>query len=271
VDVVDEYGLSAEKMKRFITQQSAGRFQFILKLDDDAVCDLGRIVCSLAAFAQSAQAGDMCRRIGLAGILPFPTDAMDEAHGAGTDSPGPLGSQFWWSNMRQYPMNFARPAQEYHISPDVARRYRASHRCVDVSGLQLRDGTWKSWEPWRTPQPISPTFTAEHAIYQVFGFGGSHVLSAPVVRWWAAHPEQMSTDIWMEDVAFGLWFEAYVMAHPRGSSFYVHDPRWMESTNDHCVAHALAMNGGTAHGSALVRACCQYSTCVRACAAYIVL
>eukprot|EP01048_Picozoa_sp_COSAG05_P005550 COSAG05_NODE_332_length_11268_cov_132.023726_6_plen_366_part_00 len=80
VDVVDEYSSSAEKMRAFVLQRTAPRpppqpeeaaavppspqftgsdrnrpFQFLLKLDDDNVCDIARITCGLAKLVGSTQ------------------------------------------------------------------------------------------------------------------------------------------------------------------------------------------------------------------------
>jgi len=255
VDVIDEYSNSAQKMKAFIratqtyssswpaaTAPSGGRrhqFQYMLKLDDDNVCDLGRIVCSLVALSPTtapASAKLACKAAGLDAVQrPFEIPAAEKRYQA--------EHAFWWSSFRQKDIQSKYRHGAYFISPEVAAERGSHSQCVREVWKGKESGASAEFEP--AVHPAAPG-----RLFEAYGYGGSHLLSGNVVRWWAADGERMNTDVWMEDVSFGVWFAAFSRAHQRsdGSStvgtWMIHDDRWQSDIAHACLNGSLAMNAG---------------------------
>ena len=206
VDTVDEYSRSAEKMKAMILllAQQRQTFEYLLKLDDDNVVDLARVACGLAAVSGSARIAQPCARAGLTDS-PF----GDKIHGP---SPPP----FWWSSFRQNSIQQHDESGAYFILPAVATRIAATVNCVTLP--QVPDGTdpLASFNS-ETLSVLEARAAAPGRFFEVYAYGGSHVMSGSIVRWLARHPATMNVeDVWMEDVAFGLWCAQHAVVWVRG-------------------------------------------------------
>ena len=147
VPSVDEYSTSAAKMAAFAaelhspTRAAAGGVggsllavaaaPFVLKLDDDNVFDLARILCALrhmqleglssaaAAAQQNEKLSAACVQVGLGGPLPgllLP---------AATQPPEYL----WWGRFSLNAIN-TKPGADHKIGVDVAQRVRAQTQCL---------------------------------------------------------------------------------------------------------------------------------------------
>lgn len=155
--VVDEYVNSAHKMKAFIEQVGrvdAPPFTWLLKLDDDNLVDLGRILCELLLERKEAEhdashpheqetqgenAGwqenqyverteAVCRRIRL-----FKPDAPRPLRQSLLGEKA-MRAEFWWSHFRQHPVNHRLPGEEYYVTPADASAYAATVRCIEPKG-----------------------------------------------------------------------------------------------------------------------------------------
>jgi hypothetical protein len=249
LQTVDEYSRSAEKVREFVLRlpQLGHSFQYLVKLDDDSMIDVARLLCGLAKFSNADEVKSACQR-----MLLMTTDAelfegarFYQPQGMHTEPSmqpfGHSGENFWWSCFHQHSIQSMDPSGAYYVSPATGARVGAARKCLSdpiptsdslVSTLQIRE-----WSIEPLPEPGT--------MYQVYGFGGSHLLTAGVVRWWSSHPEALTTadeDVWMEDVAIGLWFAEYVRAHDSVPTFLVHDVRWLESPYRACVQGAMGIN-----------------------------
>jgi hypothetical protein len=225
IDVVDEYSKSSHKMaaylKKIATEPETRNFKFMLKLDDDNMCDVARIACGLAAmidfagFSNSATIKSLCQSAKLT-QPPF-------------KRPGP---HFWWSWFRQYEIQSKMPDNAYFIDPSAAAKHSAHTQCIHELSIH------------KSVHHIKPAYPGKY--FEPYGYGGSHLLEGGVIRWLARHPEALSTDIWMEDIAFGVWFSAFTRAQPEGvhNTFLVHDHHWMTDHQHQCVSGALGTNAG---------------------------
>jgi hypothetical protein len=84
-------------------------------------------------------------------------------------------------------------------NPAVRTGLEAHVRCVQKVKAQGGYTTSKL-----DPFHINKFQRRHHKIYPTYAYGGSHVLSANVLRWWTANPWTLTYDVtWMEDVAFG--------------------------------------------------------------------
>ena len=110
--------------------------------------------------------------------------------------------------------------------------------------------------------------------YPPYAFGGSHVLSMTVLRWWAEHPDALEQykEVWMEDVALGLWFGELARSlkdapgNSDGRALLLNDARWLLSPYGSCVPGALAMNANSLFHTALYDSWAQsLQACGRGC------
>ena len=260
-----------------IGRAGSPKFEYMLKLDDDNAVDLARIVCAVATLSRlgttytlSPQLGQACADSGMGGVHPF-SDLQgddDAQRGRGIESlrlraaglvpregsyygkaiPG-VQPALWWSSFRQAKIQYRRPYGSYYVAGETADLRGAQVSCVEF--VPTNTGAAIS-----TPTALPTVLETAKPLrvgtyYELYGFGGSHVVSARVLQWLALHPEALSTDIWMEDVSFGVWLGAYARAHAAGSLYLVDDPRWMETAYGPCVGASLAMNlGGEKSGVA---------------------
>jgi hypothetical protein len=200
---IDEYSRSAEKMAAFIkhfgTPEHSPQFEFVLKLDDDNMVDVARVMCTLANTAPSAylratilqQPHGACARIGM---------KLNETHLPLPESSKATERYLWWGHFAQNPIPIqANPGTAYHVDPQQASTVEAHVRCVQKVKAQGGYTTSKL-----DPFHINKFQRRHHKIYPTYAYGGSHVLSANVLRWWTANPWTLTYDVtWMEDVAFG--------------------------------------------------------------------
>eukprot|EP01048_Picozoa_sp_COSAG05_P005548 COSAG05_NODE_332_length_11268_cov_132.023726_4_plen_125_part_00 len=72
----------------------------------------------------------------------------------------------------------------YFIPQTVGTRHSAHVQCVaePVDAASRNSGAVATL--------LTPAIPAAHGkLFQPYGYGGSHVLSAEIVRWWGLHPE----------------------------------------------------------------------------------
>jgi len=211
VDSVDEYSRSARKMRAFLLllgeleadPLTAIAFDYLAKVDDDNPIDVLRIYCALAA--NDGASHEVCTEAGLVTRL---FDAK------------PCSGGIWWSSFMQNPIQSRSEHAAYYVAPELGRKEGAAKSCVERKKHPGDLGYLSSFA--RNPATLRPG-----QVYKPYAYGGSHVLSADIVHHWGAHPELLSTSIWMEDVAFGVWFSRLADKLRPLKSCYVNDQRWL--------------------------------------------
>ena len=197
----------------------------------------------------------------------------------------------WWSSFRQARTQYRRPYGNYWIPGSVADARGARVHCLQMAARSSKNsGAAISTveHPMALPTVLpTPTPAVVGKWYQLYAFGGSHVLSASVVQWLASTSKRsrhqhhqagtdnnqvsqpgdeeekegskqeeegdddddddddvLTTDVWMEDVSFGIWVGAYARAHGKGALYLLDDPRWLETAYGPCAHGVLGMNLG---------------------------
>ena len=89
----------------------------------------------------------------------------------------------------------------YYVPVGVAQVIKASHAC-------FTDYTYGGMSNAHTNYDGTVYSSgSETSYFPVYGYGGSHLLSSGVIAWWGSRPQTLTTAVWMEDAAFGVWCE----------------------------------------------------------------
>jgi hypothetical protein len=155
VQAVDEYSRSAEKMRLFILQigghggagEGSVPAHHLLKLDDDNVIDLARVLCTLSATLQRSQAAlkspcaaaglDLDDLTGMFSLTPtlaefeeqLPDGTKRLNRRRGPKMKGRWPPDFWWSAMRAGHEIHLDPEGGYYVPKAVANAIAANMMC----------------------------------------------------------------------------------------------------------------------------------------------